>query len=54
MGFLFGSRRKLLAVAVGAPAVLALGVGLAVASIPDSSGVIHACYQKNQGQTTLR
>src|SRR5439155_15299064 len=42
------------------PAVVALAIvgalllagGIAYATIPDSSGVIHGCYQKNQG--TLR
>jgi len=53
MAFLSRFRRKALAVPIGAAAVLVLGVGLAVASIPDVSGVIHACYQKNQGQTRL-
>ena len=39
------------------PAVVALTIvgallvagGIAYATIPDSSGVIHACYKKNQG-----
>jgi Collagen triple helix repeat (20 copies) len=30
--------------------VLAVGVGVATGSIPDSGGVIHGCYQKNEGQ----
>jgi hypothetical protein len=38
---------------IGALVALAMGVGFAVASIPDASGVFHACYQKNQGQLRL-
>jgi len=45
--------RKVLVVLIGAFAALAVGVGFAIASIPDSSGVFHACYQKNQGQLRL-
>jgi hypothetical protein len=30
-----------------------VGVGFAVASIPDSSGVFHACYKKHNGQLRL-
>lgn len=30
-------------------AALAVAGGIAYATIPDSNGVIHACYQKNQG-----
>jgi Collagen triple helix repeat (20 copies) len=45
MGFLRGRRVGLLAVVVG---VLAVG-GVAYASIPDSAGVIHACYVKKVG-----
>jgi hypothetical protein len=50
MAFLSRFRRRALVVPIGAAAVLVLGGGLAVASIPDASGVIHACHQKNQGQ----
>jgi hypothetical protein len=32
---------------------LALGAGIARASIPDSNGIIHACYHKNQGTLTV-
>ena len=46
-------RRRTLALLVGAGAVLAFGVGLAVASIPDAGGVIHACYKNSQGQTRI-
>lgn len=35
----------------GVGAVAALAVGVAVASIPDSSGVIHACYQRVDAAT---
>ncbi len=45
-------RRKTVVVLIGV-AVLALGVGVAVASIPDAGGVIHACYKTNQGQTRI-
>ena len=30
--------------------VLAVGVGVATGAIPDGRGVIHGCYQKNEGQ----
>src|SRR5260370_9548036 len=46
-------RRKTLAVLVGVGAALAFGVGLALASIPDAGGVIHACYKTVQGQTRI-
>jgi hypothetical protein len=45
--------RKVLVALIGALAALMVGVGFAVASIPDASGVFHACYQKNQGQLRL-
>jgi len=45
--------RKALVVLIGALAALAVGVGFAVASIPDSSGVFHACYKKHHGQLRL-
>lgn len=53
MSFLAMLRRRALVLPAGVMAVLALGVGLAVASIPDAGGVIHACYKQNQGQTRL-
>ena len=43
--FRFGSR--LLVLAVGTMLVAAIGVG--GAAIPDSTGVIHACYSKSGG-----
>jgi hypothetical protein len=45
--------RKALVVLIGALAALTVGAGFAVASIPDGSGVFHACYQKNEGQLRL-
>jgi hypothetical protein len=47
---LFRAMRKRLAVCLAAvllaiAALVAAGMGIAYASIPDSSGVIHACYQ---------
>ena len=45
--------RKVLVVLIGALAGLMVGVGFAVASIPDASGVFHACYKKHQGQLRL-
>jgi hypothetical protein len=45
--------RKALVVLIGVLVALMVGVGFAVASIPDSSGVFHACYQKNNGQLRL-
>lgn len=45
--------RKVLIVLIGALAALMVGVGFAIASIPDASGVFHACYKKNQGQLRL-
>lgn len=44
---------KALAVPIAALVALAVGVGLAIASIPDSSGVFHACYKKHNGQLRL-
>ncbi|HXH96419.1 MAG TPA: hypothetical protein VNH40_04340 [Gaiellaceae bacterium] len=41
------------ALVLGVGAVLAFGVTLAVASIPDAGGVIHACYKTSQGQTRI-
>jgi hypothetical protein len=38
---------------IGALTALTVGVGFAIASIPDASGVLHACYQENQGQLRL-
>jgi hypothetical protein len=45
--------RKAFVVLIGALAALMVGVGFAVASIPDSSGVFHACYKKHNGQLRL-
>jgi hypothetical protein len=45
--------RKALVIPIGALAALAVGVGFAVASIPDGSGVFHACYKKHNGQLRL-
>jgi hypothetical protein len=45
--------RKALIIPIGALVALAVGVGFAVASIPDASGVFHACYKKHQGQLRL-
>jgi hypothetical protein len=36
-----------------AVAFAALGVGVATATIPDSSGTIHGCYKKTNGNLTL-
>ena len=44
-----GKRGAVLAVAAGA---LVVG-GVSYATIPDSSGVIHACYDKVSGQTRI-
>jgi hypothetical protein len=41
------------ALVIGVGAALVFGVTLAVASIPDASGVIHACYKTSQGQTRI-
>jgi hypothetical protein len=38
-------RAKAASVAAAAVAIAGLGAGIAYASIPDGSGVIHACYQ---------
>ena len=40
-------------VAVTAAALLALAAGVAYATIPDSQGVIHACYKLDNGQLRL-
>jgi hypothetical protein len=45
--------RRALVIPIGALVALAVGVGFAVASIPDGSGVFHACYKKNNGQLRL-
>jgi hypothetical protein len=42
-----------LVVLLGSGVVLAVGAGIAIASIPDASGVIHACYKTSQGQTRI-
>lgn len=45
-------RRRLLALgAVGA--ALALGAGIGYAAIPDSGGVVHACYNSDRGNLKL-
>jgi hypothetical protein len=43
-------RWKPLAFVAGSAAVLSVGVGIALGSIPDGSGVIHGCYQSVHGQ----
>lgn len=48
MNSLFG-RRSLLPAVTAVLLVLA-AAGVAYASIPDAGGVIHGCYQKNNGQ----
>lgn len=45
--------RRTVALVVGAGVALAFGVGIAIASIPDAGGVIHACYKTSQGQTRI-
>ena len=47
MSFLFGVRARLTALGVIVAALAAAGI--AYASIPDSEGVIHACYTKSGG-----
>jgi hypothetical protein len=46
-------RRKTAVLLIGVAALFALGVGVALASIPDAGGVIHACYKTSQGQTRI-
>jgi hypothetical protein len=41
-------KRALTAITAGV--LLALGGGIAYATIPDNNGVIHACYKQNSGQ----
>ncbi len=38
------------AVAIGAAAIVLAVAGAAWATVPDSAGVIHGCYQKNDGR----
>jgi hypothetical protein len=42
--------RPRMLVVLGVGALVALGGGIAYANIPDSSGVIHACYKSQNGQ----
>jgi hypothetical protein len=42
-------RRELLAAVAGAVAAMAVTGGVALATIPDSGGVIHSCYSKSGG-----
>jgi hypothetical protein len=42
--------RPRMLVLLGAAALVALGGGIASATIPDSGGVIHACYKSQNGQ----
>lgn len=37
-------RKRIIAAAVVATALIATGVGVAAASVPDASGIIHGCY----------
>jgi hypothetical protein len=46
IGRLLATRARTAALAL----VVVAAVGVAYASIPDSNGVIHGCYQKNNGQ----
>jgi hypothetical protein len=43
-------KRPRMLVLLGAGALVALGGGISYAAIPDSSGVIHACYKSQNGQ----
>jgi hypothetical protein len=43
-------RRDLITAAAGAVAATAVAGGIAIAASPAPSGVIHGCYQKNNGQ----
>jgi hypothetical protein len=43
-------KRPRMLVLLGAGALVALGGGIAYASIPDSSGAIHGCYKSQNGQ----
>ena len=45
MGLFSGMRRKSLVLVLGGAGVVAIASGIAVASIPDSGGVIHGCVQ---------
>src|SRR2546423_12101714 len=43
-------RSRRLWAALGAAAAVALGTGVAFGSIPDTDGVIHACYNTTSGK----
>ena len=43
------NRKRLLGLAVGALVAAAIAGGVAYATIPDSNGVIHGCYQSSSG-----
>jgi hypothetical protein len=49
----FAHGRGALVVLAGAGVLLAFGVAIAVAGIPDGAGVIHACYKQENGQTRI-
>jgi Collagen triple helix repeat (20 copies) len=53
MRFLSRFRRRSLVILGGVAAVVATATGMAVASIPDAGGVIHACYKSAQGQVRI-
>ena len=53
MRFLSRFGRRSLVILGGTIGVLGLVAGIAVASIPDASGVIHACYKSAQGQVRI-
>jgi len=53
MQFLSRFTRRRLVVLGGAILAVAVAAGFAVASIPDASGVLHACYKKEKGQLRL-
>jgi hypothetical protein len=45
--------KKTMLMLVAAALVVALGAGVATATIPDSSGTIHGCYKKANGNLTI-
>jgi hypothetical protein len=53
MRFFPALKRRPFVILLGSGVVLAVGAGIAIASIPDASGVIHACYKTSQGQTRI-
>ena len=53
MQFLSRFRRRPLVIVSGAALVVAMASGIAVAAIPDESGVIHACYKTVNGQVRI-